>query len=210
MSTRPNHCELSLSYWKSGFFDERKIFGSKMNPSLRILLCSVSFRHRKRSMTFRKGTIRVKNLFKLISMHWRSFYRVLFRSIKVTRASIPVTFINALLIVSIVRSAVFQVEPSTYLNVSRMITTGHSGISSTYRSLIVLFISIALDLLSFTGEKLKSINLGSYNYLGFANNTGPIADSVINAIKLHGVATASSPQEHGTCSLTDTQGCCCS
>lgn len=50
----------------------------------------------------------------------------------------------------------------------------------------------------FTGEKLTTINLGSYNYLGFANNNGPIAENVINSIKTYGVATNSTPQEFGT------------
>jgi len=52
---------------------------------------------------------------------------------------------------------------------------------------------------SFTGAKIKTINLGSYNYLGFANNTGEIAENVINSIKTSGVATASSAQEFGKC-----------
>jgi len=50
---------------------------------------------------------------------------------------------------------------------------------------------------SFTGAKIKTINLGSYNYLGFANNNGEIAEHVINSIKTGGVATASSTQELG-------------
>lgn len=51
--------------------------------------------------------------------------------------------------------------------------------------------------ISFTGEKILTINLGSYNYLGFADNRGPIANNVINSIKSEGVATASSTQEFG-------------
>lgn len=49
----------------------------------------------------------------------------------------------------------------------------------------------------FTGEKLQTINLGSYNYLGFANNDGPIAENVKNSIKNFGVATTSTHQEFG-------------
>jgi serine palmitoyltransferase len=51
--------------------------------------------------------------------------------------------------------------------------------------------------LRFTGEKIKTMNLGSYNYLGFANNNGQIADNVINSIKANGVATGSTTQEYG-------------
>ncbi|CAF0843593.1 unnamed protein product [Adineta ricciae] len=50
---------------------------------------------------------------------------------------------------------------------------------------------------NFTGNKITTINLGSYNYLGFANNNGPIADNVIESIKENGLATASSTQEFG-------------
>ncbi|CAF2495113.1 unnamed protein product [Rotaria sp. Silwood2] len=48
---------------------------------------------------------------------------------------------------------------------------------------------------NFTGNKIKSINLGSYNYLGFANNSGQITENVINSIKTGGVATSSTTQE---------------
>lgn len=50
----------------------------------------------------------------------------------------------------------------------------------------------------FTGGKIKTINLGSYNYLGFANNSGHVTENVINSIKTTGVATASAVQEFGT------------
>jgi len=49
----------------------------------------------------------------------------------------------------------------------------------------------------FTGEKIKTINLGSYNYLGFANNNGPIVENVINTIKTNGIAASSATQEFG-------------
>ncbi len=55
--------------------------------------------------------------------------------------------------------------------------------------------------LRFTGARIKTINLGSYNYLGFANNNGPIADNVINSIKINGLATASTTQEFGRLKL---------
>ncbi|CAF1362106.1 unnamed protein product [Adineta ricciae] len=50
----------------------------------------------------------------------------------------------------------------------------------------------------FTGGKVKTINLASYNYLGFANNSGPIVESVINSIKTSGLTAASTTQEFGT------------
>lgn len=42
------------------------------------------------------------------------------------------------------------------------------------------------------------INLGSYNYLGFADNTGPCADSAAEATMKYGVGVASTRQEIGT------------
>jgi len=44
---------------------------------------------------------------------------------------------------------------------------------------------------------LSAINLGSYNYLGYAENEGPITDSVEDTIKQMGVGVASSPNELG-------------
>ena len=42
------------------------------------------------------------------------------------------------------------------------------------------------------------INLGSYNYLGFAENTGPCTDAVAKVIVEYGVGVASTRQEIGT------------
>ena len=50
----------------------------------------------------------------------------------------------------------------------------------------------------FTGKKIKAINMGSYNYLGFAENNGPSSRSAIQSVKENGIATSSSRQELGT------------
>lgn len=50
----------------------------------------------------------------------------------------------------------------------------------------------------FTGTEKKCLNLGSYNYLGFAANTGPCAENSINSIREYGIATCSSRRELGT------------
>lgn len=42
------------------------------------------------------------------------------------------------------------------------------------------------------------INLGSYNYLGFAENTGLCADSAAEVTMKYGVGVASTRQEIGT------------
>lgn len=51
----------------------------------------------------------------------------------------------------------------------------------------------------YTGRVVQDvINLGSYNYLGFAENTGPCADSVAEVTLKCGVGVASTRQEIGT------------
>lgn len=61
--------------------------------------------------------------------------------------------------------------------------------------LIVLFI---FSKNRFTGTETKCLNLGSYNYLGFAANTGPCAENSIKSIEEYGVAFCSSRREMGT------------
>jgi serine palmitoyltransferase len=48
-----------------------------------------------------------------------------------------------------------------------------------------------------TGKKITTLNMGSYNYLGYAENSGPCADTAIDSINQYGVATCSSRQELG-------------
>ncbi|CAH1173695.1 unnamed protein product [Phaedon cochleariae] len=55
----------------------------------------------------------------------------------------------------------------------------------------------------FTGTKTKCLNLASYNYLGFAEATGPCAEAAISAIYKHGISTGSPRRQHGTCDLHD-------
>lgn len=50
----------------------------------------------------------------------------------------------------------------------------------------------------YTGQVVHDvINLGSYNYLGFAENTGPCADAAAAVTKKYGVGVSSSRQEMG-------------
>jgi len=54
----------------------------------------------------------------------------------------------------------------------------------------------------YTGKVLKNVvNLGSYNYLGFAENTGACAEASKDAIKKYGVGICSSRQEIGNLDL---------
>jgi serine palmitoyltransferase len=49
----------------------------------------------------------------------------------------------------------------------------------------------------FTGKKIKALNMGSYNYLGFAENNGPSAQAAIQSIHDYNVSTCSPRQELG-------------
>ena len=49
-----------------------------------------------------------------------------------------------------------------------------------------------------TNKKIKALNLGSYNYLGFAENNGPCSKEAIKSIGDYGVSTCSTRQEMGT------------
>ncbi|KPI96917.1 Serine palmitoyltransferase 2 [Papilio xuthus] len=60
---------------------------------------------------------------------------------------------------------------------------------------------IASSVARFTGEERRCINLGSYNYLGFAEPTGPCADAAAEATRRYGLALASSRAELGSCPL---------
>jgi len=43
----------------------------------------------------------------------------------------------------------------------------------------------------FTGKNIDALNISSYNYLGFAENSGPVIDSVVNSMNHYSYATAS-------------------
>lgn len=49
----------------------------------------------------------------------------------------------------------------------------------------------------FTGKIIPAVNMGSYNYLGFAEDTPSITRSVVQSIDTLGVASCSAPQEAG-------------
>lgn len=56
----------------------------------------------------------------------------------------------------------------------------------------------------FTGTQTKCINLGSYNYLGFAENHGQCAEDAVKSIETHGIATCSARRDLGENLI----GCC--
>ena len=49
----------------------------------------------------------------------------------------------------------------------------------------------------YSGRVIKALNMGSYNYLGFAENNGPSSSAAMQSIHEYGVATCASSQELG-------------
>jgi serine palmitoyltransferase len=47
----------------------------------------------------------------------------------------------------------------------------------------------------FTGKILNCLNLGSYNYLGFAENSGPVVSEVLKSIGIYSYSTSSTSAE---------------
>ncbi|PSN66370.1 serine palmitoyltransferas-like protein 2 [Corynespora cassiicola Philippines] len=52
------------------------------------------------------------------------------------------------------------------------------------------------------GTTTETLNMSSYNYLGFAQSEGPCADSAENAIRRYGISMASPRSDSGTSELT--------
>ncbi|CAH1792141.1 unnamed protein product, partial [Owenia fusiformis] len=53
----------------------------------------------------------------------------------------------------------------------------------------------------YSGDKIRALNFGSYNYLGFAQNEGPCADASQSTTEKLGVGVASARQEFGTMAI---------
>lgn len=53
----------------------------------------------------------------------------------------------------------------------------------------------------FTGTETPCLNLGSYNYLGFAECSGPAAEAAIQSVEKYGLAFCSPRAQLGTCPL---------
>ena len=78
-----------------------------------------------------------------------------------------------------------------------MTTTGHTGWIPD-RIVVFPYGSSCLSRNRYTGKTINAINLGSYNYLGFAEKTGPCATDAINALKTFGVGICNTRTELGT------------
>jgi len=56
---------------------------------------------------------------------------------------------------------------------------------------------------TYKGTTSRILNLGSYNYLGFAETSGPVIDSVAESIKKYGVCSGSPSVEAGRCDVVE-------
>jgi len=65
---------------------------------------------------------------------------------------------------------------------------------SVYSAINSLFVWLSCR---YTGTYTKCLNLGSYNYLGFAEASGPCADASVAALNMYGCAMCSPIQELG-------------
>ena len=52
-----------------------------------------------------------------------------------------------------------------------------------------------------TGDTTKALNLGSYNYLGFAENVGPCVQAAEESVHKFGLGGCSSRHEYGEMSV---------
>lgn len=59
-------------------------------------------------------------------------------------------------------------------------------------------IIIIPNFLRLTGRIVEALNVSSYNYLGFAQSSGPCTDEVIKAIHTYGISVGSAREEVGT------------
>ena len=59
-----------------------------------------------------------------------------------------------------------------------------------------------LIIIRYTGRAKRCLNLSSYNYLGFAENSGPCTDAVESAIEKYGLSTCASRLDFGKISYS--------
>ncbi|KAJ1652498.1 serine palmitoyltransferase component [Dispira simplex] len=76
-----------------------------------------------------------------------------------------------------------------------------TGVAGAYVTLLDRVSNDFNRTFEFTGIKTRTLNLASYNYLGFAQSTGPCADSVEQSIEQFGVGNASPCIDLGTTQL---------
>ena len=76
-----------------------------------------------------------------------------------------------------------------------------TGVPGRYMTLIDRTTDDFNEHFQFTGTYTETLNMSSYNYLGFAQSEGPCADSVEETIKKYGISAASPRADSGTSEL---------
>lgn len=77
-----------------------------------------------------------------------------------------------------------------------------TGVPGRYITLIDRETSDGNKNFRFTGTYTETLNMSSYNYLGFAQSEGPCADDVEECIKEFGISSTSARADAGTSDLT--------
>ncbi len=84
-----------------------------------------------------------------------------------------------------------------WLTVQVMTISGQSGLPTLY--LWMHSYGVMMWLHRPTGTVTRCLNLGSYNYLGFAQNSGPCAEAAVEATHQYGAGSCSPRKELGEC-----------
>ena len=93
-----------------------------------------------------------------------------------------------------------------YTRISDCFNRPITGVASSYVTLLDRVSEDHNKTFKFTGSTTRTLNLASYNYLGFAQSSGPCADEVERAIRECGICQASPRIEAGqTRALLETE-----
>ncbi|ADM11523.1 serine palmitoyl transferase subunit 2 [Encephalitozoon intestinalis ATCC 50506] len=73
-----------------------------------------------------------------------------------------------------------------------------SGVPGRYITVLERIIEDSNESFRLTGKKLKLLNLGSYNYLGFSNNEGSIVEKVVEVVHKYPLVLTAPAREVGS------------
>jgi len=94
------------------------------------------------------------------------------------------------------------VRASAYLFELSLTCFSITGVPGRYITLLDRISHDYNETFEYTGTYTETLNLSSYNYLGFAQSNGPCADDVHESILAYGISSASPRNEAGTSDLT--------
>lgn len=76
-----------------------------------------------------------------------------------------------------------------------------TGVPGRYINLLERHSEDHNETFTLTGRPIETLNMSSYNYLGFAQSDGPCADAVEDCIRKYGISTCSTRADAGTTDL---------